>query len=139
MPARTRVMKRKALAVCALGAILLLGCSGGFSSSRDGGGAGGGAAARGGTAGAGPGGASGGSGELVGTDFDIPAALSCNSISLAGGATGWLKVAGNVVGGEIIRLRIAIWDTGDSTHDSTVTLDNFRWSTTSDTPVAATP
>lgn len=43
------------------------------------------------------------------------------------GGTGWLTVRGNVVGGEEITLRLAIWDTGDNIWDSMVLLDNFKW------------
>lgn len=70
-----------------------------------------------------------GTNELVGTRFDTPSPGDCDAGSLAGGATGWLKIAGNVVGGEIITVRIAIWDSGDSAADSTVVLDAFEWST----------
>jgi len=43
------------------------------------------------------------------------------------GGTGWLTVRGNVVEGEVIKLRLAIWDTGDHIFDSLVLIDNFRW------------
>ncbi len=43
------------------------------------------------------------------------------------GGTGWLTVRGNVVPGEVITLRLAIWDTGDHRFDSMVLIDNFRW------------
>ena len=56
-----------------------------------------------------------GIGELVGTGFERHA------------ATGWLQTRSNVVAGEEITLRFAIWDTGDEVLDSTVLLDNFRW------------
>jgi len=65
---------------------------------------------------------------LLGTGMDTPAPGSCDSNSLLGGGTGWLVVRGNVVPGEVITLRIAIWDVGDGTLDSLVLLDNFRWS-----------
>jgi hypothetical protein len=39
-----------------------------------------------------------------------------------------------VVGGETIKLRIAIWDTSDGEIDSTALIDNFRWSTEPTTP-----
>jgi hypothetical protein len=35
---------------------------------------------------------------------------------------------GNVVGGETIKLRIAIWDTSDGYYDSVSIIDNFQWS-----------
>jgi len=43
------------------------------------------------------------------------------------GGTGWLVVRGNVVGGEIITLRLATWDSSDQIWDSIVLLDNFKW------------
>ena len=43
------------------------------------------------------------------------------------GATGWLVTRGNVVPGEEITLRFAIWDTKDNILDSEVILDNFQW------------
>ena len=43
------------------------------------------------------------------------------------GATGWLTTRGNVVPGEIITLRLVIWDTGDHIYDSMVLIDNFEW------------
>ena len=53
--------------------------------------------------------------ELVGTGFE------------GAGGTSWLVTRGNVVGGEVITLRLAIWDLGDHILDSMVLLDNFRW------------
>jgi len=43
------------------------------------------------------------------------------------GATGWLVTRGNVVPGEIITLRLIIWDTYDNKYDSTILIDNFTW------------
>ena len=43
------------------------------------------------------------------------------------GATGWLVTKGNVVAGEEITLRLAIWDTKDNVLDSMVIIDNFKW------------
>jgi len=43
------------------------------------------------------------------------------------GGTGWLVTRGNVVPGEVITLRLAIWDLGDYVLDSMVLIDNFRW------------
>lgn len=43
------------------------------------------------------------------------------------GGTGWLTTRGNVVGGEIITLRLAIWDLGDHILDSLALIDNFKW------------
>ena len=66
--------------------------------------------------------------QLVGTGLDTSAPFDCDSNSLQGGGTGWLQTSGNVVGGEVITLRIAIWDTSDHVLDSLVALDNFQWS-----------
>lgn len=68
---------------------------------------------------------------LAGTGFDVAAAAAgqCQPGDLVGGGTGWLVVRGNVVGGEIITLRIALWDTSDGLNDSVALLDGFRWST----------
>ena len=44
------------------------------------------------------------------------------------GSTGWLVTTAPVNGGDKFSIRFAIWDTGDSALDSTVMLDNFRWS-----------
>lgn len=67
--------------------------------------------------------------ELAGTGFE------------GHGGTGWLTIRGNVVPGETITLRLALWDMGDHILDSMVLLDNFRWGTTTVTPgiVTATP
>jgi len=43
------------------------------------------------------------------------------------GGTGWLVTKGNVVPGEEITVRFAIWDTRDNVLDSMVLIDNFRW------------
>ena len=66
--------------------------------------------------------------QLAGTGFDNPG-FECDSGQLQGGATGWLTTTGNVVPGEIITLRIAIWDTSDHALDSTAVIDGFQWST----------
>jgi hypothetical protein len=58
------------------------------------------------------------------------------SNGIVGGGTDWLVLRGNVVPGEIIQLRFAIWDTGDPNYDSLIVLDNFRWSYTATTPGA---
>ena len=72
--------------------------------------------------------------QLTGTGFDLNAPGSCDSNSLLGGATGWLETSGNVVGGEIITLRIAMWDTSDHRLDSLVVLDDFEWSVDASDP-----
>jgi hypothetical protein len=74
--------------------------------------------------------------ELVGTGFDAPRENFCASNSLAGGATGFRTISGNVIGGEVITLRIGLWDSGDDASDSTVVLDAFEWSTETITPGA---
>jgi hypothetical protein len=74
---------------------------------------------------------------LVGTGMDTPAPGSCGPNSLAGGGTDWLVMRGNVVPGEIIQLRFALWDTGDGTSDSVILLDNFQWSSDVVTPGTA--
>ena len=44
-----------------------------------------------------------------------------------GGATGWLTMSGNVEPGEIIEVRLAVWDAGGHIYDSLVVLDNWSW------------
>jgi len=74
--------------------------------------------------------------ELIGTGMDTanpaPQFASdpgyCGANNLAGGGTGWLVTQGNVVGGEEITLRIALWDTSDGWYDSVALIDNFQWS-----------
>ncbi len=57
-----------------------------------------------------------------------------------GGATGWLITRADVVRGETIALRFAIWDAGDNILDSTALIDHLSWrftsSTASSPPVA---
>ena len=50
------------------------------------------------------------------------------------GGTGWLTTRGNIVGGEIITLRLAIWDLNDHQLDSLVLIDNFRWDVSEQKP-----
>ena len=66
--------------------------------------------------------------DLVGTGFDTASPGTCDANSLEGGGTGWLQTSGNVVPGEIIKLRIAIWDTSDHVLDSLALVDAFTWS-----------
>ncbi|MEZ4367548.1 MAG: MopE-related protein [Kofleriaceae bacterium] len=76
-----------------------------------------------------------GTAELVGTGMDVqdPDAPFpddpgvCGNNDLLGGGTGFLETRGNVVPGEIITLRIALWDTSDGYYDSVAILDSFRW------------
>ncbi|MDB4961433.1 MAG: hypothetical protein JWP01_1432 [Myxococcales bacterium] len=65
---------------------------------------------------------------LTGTGFDDPEPSSCDSNSVTGGATGWLVTSGNVTPGEVITLRIAVWDTSDHAFDSLAVIDGFQWS-----------
>jgi hypothetical protein len=69
-----------------------------------------------------------GTDELVGTGLDTADSGSCDTNSKQGGGTGWLQTSGNVVGGEIIKVRIAIWDTSDHILDSIAVIDHFQWS-----------
>jgi len=69
-----------------------------------------------------------GTDQLAGTGFDTDAWGECNSNSLEGGGTGWLQTSGNVKPGEVIKLRIAIWDTSDHILDSIAAIDAFEWS-----------
>ena len=64
---------------------------------------------------------------LAGTGFD-------NLPGYTGGGTNWLTTRGNVVPGETITLRLAIFEQGtvwtygpDHSYDSTVLLDGFKW------------
>jgi hypothetical protein len=75
--------------------------------------------------------------QLAGTGMDTADPGNCDANSLLGGGTGWLSIRGNVVPGETITLRLAIWDVGDGTYDSLVLLDNFRWSYNEVTPGVA--
>jgi len=64
------------------------------------------------------------SAELSGTGFDLYGGHGC---------TGWLVTQGNVVPGEEITLRFAVFEQGtvaygpDHSWDSTILLDNFEW------------
>lgn len=65
---------------------------------------------------------------LAGTGFDTSDVNQCDVNSLRGGGTGWMTIRGNVVPGETITLRIALWDSADGMIDSVVLLDQFEWS-----------
>lgn len=65
-------------------------------------------------------------GSLIdGTGFDV--------FSPKNGGTGWLTTRGNVVPGEEVKIRLALWEQGtvgygpDHSWDSTVLLDGFKW------------
>jgi hypothetical protein len=72
-------------------------------------------------------GCSAGIGPLNQTGFQINEG-GCQNNPTTGGGTGWLKMAGNVVPGQTMEIRFAIWDTGDSGWDSLVLLDAWEWS-----------
>jgi len=72
--------------------------------------------------------------QLAGTGLDTATPGSCNQDSLQGGGTGWLETSGNVTPGEIMKLRIAIWDTSDHVLDSLAVIDGFRWSVDASQP-----
>lgn len=73
--------------------------------------------------------------ELAGTGFDtVLWGSSCAYGGQIGGGTGWLRMRGNVVPGELVTLRFAIWDTGDEILDSLVLLDDFEWSVDASPP-----
>jgi hypothetical protein len=69
-----------------------------------------------------------GTDQLAGTGLDAASSDNCDADSVMGGGTGWLTLSGNVVPGETMRLRIALWDTSDANLDSMVVLDHFTWS-----------
>jgi len=72
---------------------------------------------------------------LLGTGFETADTTSCSATPTEMGAsTGWLVARGNVVGGEVITLRIVIWDSSDQIYDSLALLDDFEWSPDSVTP-----
>jgi hypothetical protein len=52
-------------------------------------------------------------------------------------ATGWLQTTAPVEPGSTIKLRFAVWDSGDGVLDSTVLLDNFTWDAKGGTTVTA--
>ncbi len=66
--------------------------------------------------------------QLAMTGLDTPSSGQCDANALQGGGTGWLETSGNVKPGEIMKLRIAIWDTSDHVLDSLAIVDGFRWS-----------
>jgi MYXO-CTERM domain-containing protein len=56
------------------------------------------------------------------------------------GATPWLYTAAPVAPGSTITLTFGIFDSGDGTFDSTVLIDDFRWSARSlDAPMMTVP
>jgi hypothetical protein len=71
---------------------------------------------------------SAGVGPLAGTGFQVTNDAGCGANNTTGGGSGWLKMAGNVKGGETMEIRFAIWDVGDGVWDSLVLLDDWEWS-----------
>ncbi len=64
-----------------------------------------------------------GTGELLGTGFDPDFVVDLDFHA----ATSWLVTQAEVVPGETITLRFAIWDQHDMQLDSTVLIDHFGW------------
>ncbi len=60
---------------------------------------------------------------LAGTGYEEDTFSGCNQ----GGATFWLTTAGNVIPGELVTIRIVIWDVGDNSYDSAALIDGFQW------------
>ncbi len=60
---------------------------------------------------------------LAGTGFEKSNSGTC----IIGGGTYWLTTAGNIVPGDILQIRLVIWDVGDSAFDSTALIDGFQW------------
>lgn len=69
-----------------------------------------------------------GTDQLANTGFDTTDPNVCDTNSREGGGTGWLETSGNVLPGEVITLRIAVWDTSDHVLDSLAIVDAFTWS-----------
>lgn len=69
---------------------------------------------------------------LAETGFDREestcAAQQTDERDIGGASTGWLHTVVPVSAGDVITLRIILWDNGDPLLDSTVVLDNFQWS-----------
>jgi hypothetical protein len=65
-----------------------------------------------------------GTDQLFGTGFDT---VDDEFSPAPHAATGWLTTRAEVVPGSTVRIRFAIWDSGDGNLDSTVLLDRLRW------------
>ncbi len=63
-----------------------------------------------------------GSAELAGTGFDTGFGAGVDA-----GGTAWLRTSAPVNGAADIRVRFAIWDTGDRALDSTALVDHLAW------------
>ena len=74
--------------------------------------------------------------DLVGTGF---ADAFGNQFPEDAGATGWLQTTAPIAGGEEFNIRFAIWDTGDSSYDSTVLIDGWEWVATPGTMIDTQP
>jgi hypothetical protein len=72
--------------------------------------------------------------ELTGTGMEVVDGGCSGGDTEIGGATGWLTTSGNVTPGEIMTLRIALWDTSDEDLDSVAVIDNFKWSAETSAP-----
>jgi hypothetical protein len=71
---------------------------------------------------------------LEGTGFDAADDACDPGQDIVGGGTGWLSMSGNVTPGEVMELRLAIWDTSGHIFDSLVLLDDWQWSLDAATP-----
>ncbi|MGH1346904.1 MAG: choice-of-anchor L domain-containing protein [Nannocystales bacterium] len=69
----------------------------------------------------------GGAAELSGTQFTND------------GATGWYEAKGTVVPNEMLQLTFALFDMSDSSFDTTLLVDNFRWDCEGCTPSEVDP
>ncbi|MBI4699937.1 MAG: choice-of-anchor L domain-containing protein [Deltaproteobacteria bacterium] len=65
-----------------------------------------------------------GAGQLQGTGFEAGDGWDNCTI---GGGTFWLTTSGNIIPGDIVELRIVIWDVGDTVFDSLALIDGFKW------------
>jgi hypothetical protein len=61
--------------------------------------------------------------DIAGTGFE-----DSDGAKPIGGSTGWLTTTAPVTPGEEITLRFIIFDEGDHIYDSSVLIDNFKWS-----------
>lgn len=73
--------------------------------------------------------------ELIGTGFGFDTDQNGEDH----GATSWLRTAAPVAGGKPIRLRLAVYDSGDGGLASTTLIDNFQWIATPGTKVSTAP
>jgi hypothetical protein len=64
-----------------------------------------------------------GAGDLTGTGFEKPTTGTC----VIGGGTYFLTTAGNVIPGQIVEIRLVIFDVGDTAYDSAALIDGFEW------------